>query len=418
MRVLARNVRTGPTLGVSALVAALIATTILALTPSSSASSFLGASHPATGSTVTLGMIIDEHAKQAGTGASVEQGARTAVLYQNEYGDGLDGHRIAIHFCDNDETATGGLSCANDMQQRKVAAVVEYSSGQGTSEVPALVQAGIPYITMTAGTEAELTTSGAFVLQGGVPAILGAVAMQAKQRGYSKVTLIVENVPAVVAGVQVLGGLVFKAAGVEFEVLTADPAATDLRTELQTAVAGGASAVGVGGDVGFCRAFLKSYADLHLHLPRYVLTTCLGPSIVDSSSLDSVLKGSLLVGAEKASTNDDALYAAIVEKYAPSVNPDPNLSAEDYAGLVPVLSLAAIMKGAPPSEPVTASGILARTEEATNVVIPFTGGTTFTCNGTAIPLLKSVCSSESAIGVLGSGYQVNDLHSYDPTALY
>ena len=46
------------------------------------------------------------------------------------------------------------------------------------------------------------------------------------------------------------------------------------------------------------------------------------------------------------------------------------------------------------------------------------GTVTFTCNGTAIPLFKSVCSSTAAIGVLGSGYHVSHIKIYDPTPLF
>jgi branched-chain amino acid transport system substrate-binding protein len=418
VRVSARTVRTGPALVAGAVVAALLATSILTFSPTSSATSTLGNPDAARGTPVTVGMIIDGYDGEAGSWTNVEHGAQMAVRYQNQYGGGLDGHKIRIRFCANDQSATGGLLCAADLAQHKVVAVIEPSSGQGPTEVPTLVQAGIPYIAMTGGSAAELTTPGAFALLGGVPAILGAVALQAKQKGYSKMTLIVENEPTVVQGTQALGGIVFKAAGVDFDLLTADPDATDLKQQLQEAIAGGASAVGVGGDAGFCSAFLKSYATLHMHLPRYVIATCLGQSIVNSRSLDKVLKGSLLAGAGTSNAKDDALYAAIVHKYAPTVNPNPNVSSEDFAGLLPVLSLAAIMKDAPASQPVTAAGILARTETAKNIAIPLFGGGTFTCNGTAIPLLKSVCSSTSAIGTLGTGYRVTHIQTYDPTALY
>jgi branched-chain amino acid transport system substrate-binding protein len=402
----------------SVVVAVVVVTSILAFPTTSFATNPLGTPHPATAAAVTVGMIIDGTDGGSGTGATIEQGAQMAIRYQNQFGDGLDGHKMVLHFCANDETAVGGLLCATEMVQRKVVAVIEPSSGQGPTEVPTLVEAGIPYITMTGGSAAELTTPGAFALLGGVPAILGAVALQAKQKGYSKITLIVENVTTVVQGTQALGGIVFKAAGVGFDLLTADPNATDLKPQLQQAVAGGASAVGVGGDAGFCSAFLTAYRALHVHLPRYVIATCLGPSIVNSSSLDNVLKGSLLAGAGTSTAKDDALYAAIAHRYAPSVNPNPNVSAEDFAGLLPVLSLAAIMKGAPAGQPVSAASILARTETAKNVAIPLFGTATFTCNGTAIPLLKSVCSSTSAIGVLGRGYRVTHIQTYDPTALY
>jgi branched-chain amino acid transport system substrate-binding protein len=400
------------------MVATLVATSILAFPPVSSATTTLGPPDAATASPVTVGMIIDGYDGGVGSGNKVEQGAQIAARYQNQYGDGLDGHKIELRFCANDQSATGGLLCATDMVQHKVVAVIESSSGQGPTEVPTLVQAGIPYIAMTGGSAAELTTPGAFALLGGVPAILGAVAQQAKQKGYAKVTLIVENEPTVVQGTQALGNIVFKAAGVGFDLLAADPHATDLKPELQQAVAGGASAVGVGGDAGFCSAFLRSYAALHLHLPRYVIATCLGPSNVNSRTLDKVLRGSLLAGAVTSNAKDDALYAAIVHKYARLVNPNPNVSSEDFAGLLPVLSLAAIMKDAPPSQPATAAGILARTETAKNVAIPLFGGGTFTCNGTAIALLMSICSSTSAIGTLGSGYLVTHIQTYDPSALF
>jgi branched-chain amino acid transport system substrate-binding protein len=361
-------------------------------------------------------MISDGGSGTVGTAPLVEQGAKAAVAYQNEYGDGLEGHRIDLYICENQETPAGGQACANDMVQHGVAAVIEPFTGQGQTEVPTVVKAGIPYITMSGGSTAELTTPGAFALQGGFPAILGAMAMQAKQEGYKKVALLVANVPSVVQATEGLGGIVFKAAGVDLQVVAANPGTADMTPQLESAVAGGASAVGEAGDVTFCSSFLQAYAALNLHVPRYVVATCLDPSILKSPSLDKVMKGSWLAGAGTASAGNDALYAAIVHKYAPKVNPDPNASANDLAGMLPVLSLAAIMKGS--AQPVTAAGILKQTESATDVILPMFGSVTFTCNGTAIPLLKSVCSSTAAIGVLGGGYDVSHIRVYDPTLLF
>jgi branched-chain amino acid transport system substrate-binding protein len=76
------------------------------------------------------------------------------------------------------------------------------------------------------------------------------------------------------------------------------------------------------------------------------------------------------------------------------------------------------MKGS--SAPVTAAGIRTQAETAKNVVIPLSGGLTFTCNGTAIPLLKSVCSSSAAIGVIQSGKKgkITGIKVYNPTPLF
>ena len=383
---------------------------------SGAAPGVLGTPQRATGSPVLLGLISDGGSGAVGTAPLVEQGVRMGVSYQNAYGGGLDGHKIALYVCENQETPAGGQACANDMVQHGVAAVIEPFTGQGPTEVPTIVKAGIPYITMSGGSSAELATPGAFDLQGGFPAILGAVALQAKQQGYKKVAFVVANVPSVVQATQAIGDLVFKAAGVGFQVLAVDPGTADMTPQLQAAVSDGASAIGEAGDVTFCSSFLRAYGALGLHMPRYVVATCLDPSILKSVSLDKAMDGAWLAGAGTATPHDDALYAAIVHRYAPTVNSNPNASANDLAGLLPVLSIAAIMKGS--SEPVTPAGILKQTEAASGVPLPMFGGVTFTCNGRAIPLFKSICSSTAAIGVLGTGYRVSHIENYDPTPLF
>ncbi len=398
-------------------IALAIATFVVPGSAGASSASPLGLPHPATGSPVTVGMISDGGSGNVGTAPLVEQGARMAVAYQNHYGDGLDGHKIELYVCENQETPAGGQACANDMVAHDVVAVVEPFTGEGQTEVPTVVKAGIPYITMSGESTTELTTPGSFALQGGFPAILGAMAMQAKERGYKKVALVVANVPAVVEGAQAIGNIVFKAAGVGYQVVPVDPGVADMTPQLQAAVAGGASAVGEAGDVTLCSSFLRAYGTLGLTLPRYVVATCLDPSILDSPSLDKVMKGSWLAGAGTATPQQDAFYAAVVHTYDPSVNPDPNASANDLAGMLPILSLANIMKGFAGST-ITPADVLQRTEAAKDVALPMFGSTTFTCNGTAIPILKSVCSSTAAIGVMGSHWSVHDITSYDPTPLF
>jgi branched-chain amino acid transport system substrate-binding protein len=379
------------------------------------ASSALGTPHPATMSAVTIGLISDGGGSSGiGTAGLVEQGAKAAVAYENEYGDGFEGHKIDLYICENQSTPAGGQACANNMVQHGVVAVVEPFTGQGQTEVPTIVSAGIPYITLSGASQAELTTPGAFDLTGGFPAVLGADALSAKEHHYSKVALLVENVPSAIQGAQLLGGIVFKAAGVGFTVIPVNVGTADMSPQLQSAVSGGADAVGMVGDVTFCSSFLQAYNTLNLKLPRYVLSTCQDPSILNSATLDKALTGSYTSTTSQAS----ATYAAIITKYLPKVSPNPSVSSNQASGVSPVLALAAIMKGS--TQPVTAAGIKTQTETAKNIVIPFSGGLTFTCNGTAIPLLKSVCSSETALGIIQSGKtaKVTHLKVYNPTPLF
>ena len=228
----------------------------------------------------------------------------------------------------------------------------------------------------------------------------------------------VENVPAAIQGAQELGGLVFKAAGVDFTVIPVNPGTADISPQMQSAVSGGAQAVGMVGDVTLCSSFLQAYNTLDLKLPRYVLSTCQDPSILDSSTLDKALAGSYITTTTQATKAQLATYAAIMEKYDSKASPNPNVSSNQADGVTPVLALANIMKGS--TQPVTAAGIKTQTETAQNVSIPLSGNLTFTCNGTAISLLKSVCSSSAAIGVIQSGKagKVSSVTVYNPTPLF
>jgi branched-chain amino acid transport system substrate-binding protein len=378
----------------------------------------LGTPQPAREASVTIGMITDAGGGANGTAGLVEAGAKMAVAYANAYAKGLDGHKLVLYICENQNTPAGGQTCANDMVKKGVVAVVEPFTGQGATEVPTITKAGIPYITLSGASEAELTTPGAFDLTGGFPAVLGGIALQAKSKGYKKVDFLVENVPAAIQGAQVLGAMVFKAAGVGFEVTPVDVGTADMTPQLQSATSGGADAVGMVGDVTFCSSFLQAYNTLDLKLPRYVLSTCQDPSILDSASLDKALAGSYTTTTTAASKGDLATYSAIIKKYLPKVSPNPSVSSNQASGVTPILTLAAIMKGS--TQPVTAAGVRTQTEAAKNVVLPLSGGLTFTCNGTAIPLLKSVCSSAAAIGIIQSGKagKVTGIKVYNPTPLF
>jgi branched-chain amino acid transport system substrate-binding protein len=379
------------------------------------ATSALGAPHGAKGAAVNVGIITDGGTGAIGTAPLVEQGAKMGVAYANAYKDGLGGHPINLIICENQETPAGGQACANQMVQDKVVAVVLPFTGQGATEVPTITKAGIPYITLSGASNQELMTPGAYDLTGGYPATLGAYALSAKAHGYRKFAMLVSNVPSAIQGAEQLGGLVFKNAGVDYKVIPVNPGTADVTPQLEAAVSWGAKAIGLTGDVTLCSSFLKGYQTLSLTEPKYVISTCLDPSIF--STLGTELGGSYIATTSNATSTDDALYAAITKKFAPSVSPNPNASAGQASGLIPVLALLNIMQGYKGAS-VTAAAIKAQLKLPTPYTIPLSGGITFTCNGTAIPLLPSVCSATTDVGNVSSTGVISGLQTYNPTALF
>jgi len=379
------------------------------------ATSALGTPHGAKGAAVNVGIITDGGTGAIGTAPLVEQGAKMGVAYANAYKAGLGGHPVNLIICENQETPAGGQACANQMVQDKVVAVVLPFTGQGATEVPTITKAGIPYITLSGASNQELMTPGAYDLTGGYPATLGAYALSAKAHGYRKFAMLVSNVPSAIQGAEQLGGLVFKNAGVGYKVIPVNPGTADVTPQLEAAVSWGAKAIGLTGDVTLCSSFLKGYQTLSLTEPKYVISTCLDPSIF--STLGTELGGSYIATTSNATSTDDALYAAITKKFAPSVSPNPNASAGQASGLIPVLALLNIMQGYKGAA-VTAAAIKAQLKLPTPYTIPLSGGITFTCNGTAIPLLPSVCSATTDVGTVSSTGAISGLQTYNPTALF
>ena len=379
---------------------------------SGGSSAALGTPNAAAGSAVTIGMISDGGSGSIGTAPLVEAGVKAAVAYANAYKGGIGGHKINLSICEDNETPSGAESCANQFVQANAVMVLAPETGQGASIVPITSKAGIPYVTLSGASAAELTTAGSFVLTGGYPAVLGAFAEHAKANGYSSFAMLVSNVPAAIQGAQIFGNLAFKAVGVKFSVIPVNPGTADMTPQLQTASS--SKAIGITGDVTLCSSFLKGYQSLGLTNPKYVIATCEDPSIF--SSLGSVLNGSFVATTSQANTADKALYAAVMAKYASGVNPDPSASANQALGFT---SFAAFENGmAGLSGTVDAATVEKQLQTAANVSIPISGGITYTCNGKAIPLLKAVCSATTDVGVTSGNGVISNIQSYNPSTVY
>jgi branched-chain amino acid transport system substrate-binding protein len=380
----------------------------------SSAASALGAPNPAKGTPVTIGVITEGGSQAIATqSALTQQGATIAVKYINQYLNGIAGHVVQLYVCGNNSTPAGGQQCANQMVQRHVVAVTLPFTGQGPAEVPIITGAGIPYVTLSGASTQELMTPGSFALTGGFPAILGATALHAKQHGFSKVTMLVSDVPSAIQGAQALGGIAFKAAGVGYSVIPVENGTPDMTPQVQAAISGGAGAIGIVGDVTLCTSFLKAYQTLNVKVPKYVLTTCIDPTII--RSLGAELAGSY-VGTTSAVSNDVKIYAAMVGKYSHGVNPNPLVSTGVGGGVTAVMAFRAMMQGL--TGDVTPATVTQQLKTATNVPLFLGGGITMTCNGMAIPLLPSICSATTQVGTLTSNGLIKNLKLYDAAPLF
>jgi branched-chain amino acid transport system substrate-binding protein len=377
----------------------------------------LGEPDEATGEPVKVGFITEGGSETIGSQAALaETGAEIAVEYANEYLGGIGGRPIELFVCGNQATPAGAQDCGNQMVEQGVVAVTLPFTGFGEAQAPVITGAGIPYVTGSGNSAAELTAPGAFALTGGYPGTLGAFAQHASDEGFGKLAMIVIDVPSATQAAEQLGGMVFGNAGVEFEVITAAPGTPDLTPQLQSAVDGGADAIGVTGDVTFCTSFLQAYQTLGLDVPKYVIATCVDATVIDS--LGDALAGSYLATNTSGQSADAELYAAMLTTYAPDedIDPDPIVSAGVSAGVSSVINVVRAMEGL--TGDVTEDTVLGQMQAAQDVPLWLADGQTFTCDGSAIAVMPNVCSAGFFIGTLTAEGEVEDPVPVDATALF
>ncbi|OAA27399.1 amino acid/amide ABC transporter substrate-binding protein, HAAT family [Frankia sp. EI5c] len=371
-------------------------------TPASTAAAAaaLGAKKPAAGTPITLGYISASASDNALSAQfqRVEAGLQAARGYLNDYQGGIAGHPVELFICQGGETPAGSQDCANQMVNKNVAAVITSFTGQGSVVTPILTKAGIPYVGMTGASTEELTAPGVFILTGGFPSTLAGYAQHAKDHGVRKFALLATDVPAALQAAQGIGGIVFKNAGVGYEVVPVPLGTPDMTSQLQAAVSGGADAIGIVGDLTFCASWMQAYQTLGLTQARYLLTTCIDPSNVKAyaSVIDgAVLASTLTTDLESA---DARLYAAIAQTYGKDVDPDPNVSSGQSGGVTTLLSVARALDGLT-GDP-TPAAILAAFKAAKDVPLFLSGGATFTCDGKQVSILPNICSSDVQVGLL------------------
>ncbi len=384
-------------------------------TTEAAAESPLGTPTPAEGEPVKIGLITESGGEAVSAQSELtETGADIAVQYVNEYRGGLAGQPIELVICGNKATASGASDCANQMVEQDVAAVVWPFTGFGPQQVPIITGAGIPIVAVSGSSNEELTTPNVFILTGGYVGTLGAYARHAQENGVTNFSMITIDVPSATQAAEGIGGIVFGNAGVPYSVVKVAPGTPDMTAQVQAAVAGGADAIGVTGDVTFCTSFFQAYQALGLDIPKYIIQPCIDPTVIES--LGAVLDGSILATVTGES-EDTEVYAAMVETYGSGdIDPDPAVSTGVSAGVSAVMNLWNLMDGA--TGPITAEGVIERVTTTPDVPLWLSGGLTYTCDGTAIPLLPNLCSAQFQIGTVDATGQVSGLEPVDASDLF
>jgi branched-chain amino acid transport system substrate-binding protein len=377
-----------------------------AATDTSADLSLLGEEDPATGTPLRIGLVADGRSDALDSTSALDAGEAT-VEYVNEHLGGLNGHPLEVERCETGNTPTGASTCAVQMLDAEVAAVLVPLSSQDDAIVTALEGSGIPYLTYLTANPAIVANPETFVLPNPFAAIAAPAAL-ANQRDVDQVGLVVPDVPATTGPISALATPIYENAGVGFDMINVSPQVADMTPQIQQAINDGNGMLVIGGPDQFIVSALRAAQQLGYD-GEIVLAG--GASAAGAAeALPGALDGVTVVSPTSSDPADAdvQIYDAVLAQYAPDVE-KIGVTANGFAI---VLGFVRALDGA--TDAVDAPSILeALSEMPEPVDLPLGAGITFQCGSSPVSFAPSVCGADVLAGTLDADGQGHDFEPID-----
>ena len=349
-------------------------------------------SDAAQGDPVKIGFVSTEGGAVVSL-PEMREGAEAAVQYINNNGGGLAGRPIELVVCKQQEEPTSATACANQFVEEQVAAVLSPGTSQGPAIVPIVIGASIPYVTLNGVAPIELTSPDVASLSAGLSGTLTAAATAAQQEGMQKFTMFASDGGGIAGMIDQMGKPIFQAFGVDLTVVPIPLGTPDPTPVVTAGLSDNPDGMSFIGDAATCTSVLKTVQTTAPTLKKVLIPTCLDENVVKAVGIDSVQGNIGITATDYLSDRPDAvLYRSVFARYAP----DLSVTGYGSSGYQTVMALTAATDGI--TGDVNAASIRDALRTAQNVEMPAGGGITFTCDGSAFPMMPSICSNQMLIG--------------------
>lgn len=351
----------------------------------------------ASGTPIKIGFISAEGGQVGQQLPDARAAAEAATQYVNNNLGGVAGRPIELIVCKEKEDPVSARDCANQLVAAGVSAVVTPASGQGEAIVPVVTAAGIPYVTSVGPTASEMTTDKSFVLSGGIPATFAGAAKFAAKRGYRQVLMFVVDAGTVVTGVKILADPAFQGAGVGLTIVGIPVATPDSTARVSAALGQNPDAVYIVGDSTLCTSVLGAMGALDATADKLVTSTCADQDVIEAAG--PAVEGAYIFSTNDVTSNDPdtVTFRTVMAQYAPGTD----IYGFAFSGYQPVLGLVRAMQSVPGD--FTPDSVLHSLRAAKDVPIPLGSGLTFTCDGTQVFILPSVCGRGVIVSTVKNG---------------
>jgi branched-chain amino acid transport system substrate-binding protein len=368
-----------------------------ATTPSSAAASSASASALGTSAAsssarpLTIFFFDEEGASAAASSPESFQAAEAAVDYVNDNLGGIKGRPLKLIHCESLGTPDSVINCANQAVDDKPDVVIKGVDVAGGSAVPIVTGAGIPYVTLNAGSPDEVDHTLAFSLTSGFAAQFAPVAAYAKTKGYKSVGVIYTNVQPLSTPLNGPFAQLLAKEGITYVPEPVDITSANVTSQYNALVAKHVGAILVVTSLGQCTASLQARASLGDSTPLFMSSSCNVPSALRAVP-PSASNGAIFAFQDTSAVSSDAdteTYLRAMKTYEPSAS----VGSFAPSSFESIMDFYRAMLTAKNPSTLDAASVATTLESAKKIPLFMGGGETFSCGVSYFAGEPSVCTS-------------------------
>jgi branched-chain amino acid transport system substrate-binding protein len=367
----------------------------------SSASALGSSAASSSAKPLSIFFFDEEGASAAASSPESFQAATAAVDYVNDNLGGIKGRPLKLTHCETLGTPDSAINCANQAVDAKPDVVIKGVDVAGGSAVPIVTGAGLPYVTLNAGSPDEVDHKLAFSLSSGFAAQFAPVAAYAKTKGYKSLGVIYTNVQPLSTPLNGPFAQLLAKDGVSYVPEPVDITSANVTSEYNALVAKHVGAILVVTSLAQCTATLQARASLSDSTPLFMSSSCNVPSALSSVS-SSTIDGTVFAFQDTSAVPGDAdtkTYLQAMKTYEPSAS----IGSFAPSSFESIIDFYRAMLTAKDPATLDAASVATTLESAKSVPLFMGGGETFSCGQSFFAGESSVCTGAAFLAGYDGG---------------
>jgi branched-chain amino acid transport system substrate-binding protein len=343
----------------------------------------------------------EEGASAAASSPESFQAAEAAVDYVNDNLGGIKGRPLKLAHCESLGTPDSAINCANQAVDAKPDVVIKGVDVAGGSAVPIVTGAGLPYVTLNAGSPDEVDHKLAFSLSSGFAAQFAPVAAYAKTKGYKSLGVIYTNVQPLSTPLNGPFAQLLAKDGITYVPEPVDITAANVTSEYNALVAKHVGAILIVTTLAQCTASLQARSSLSDSTPLFMSSSCNVPSALSSVSA-SATDGTIFAFQDTSAVPGDAdtkTYLQAMKTYEPSAS----VGSFAPSAFESIMDFYRAMLTAKDPSTLAAASVATTLESAKNIPLFMGGGETFSCGMSFFAGESSVCTGAAFLASYDGG---------------